>query len=601
MISNHWLYRWVDGQLSSGESLLINDRYYFPVGDAPWLAGNGSDAVPWALILGGTGWPGSITAWCLGIITLNGLGGLALARCMGARWHGAILAGWLVALCPYICHEMMGMRLSQAPLYWLLFFLSLWIRALEKEGRAALLGGVVAGVCFAATAGTYWYQGLWAGALGGLLWLAQRNRQALIGLAASAAVLVGPLLAIFLQSWDAIPGTSEEPFPHPLSIESSLPLSWPLWSGDVDRAEVTLSLVALAAAGTHIYRRIQTSEAQGRWMTRLWRALKPLERALLVGVLLFGLLALGPHLLWPDGTDTGIPGPFALVYSLSPALRRFWWPYRHLVMCLICLLPLAAMGMDYWLERLCKQPWARHGLALLLVILIPLEQGLRGGRLDVPISWFEAPVIYEKVADLPGEVILELPLAPELSTHPQTLSYQWIHGKRLVGGHAMWVERVRPDDWDTWVANNSFLSRLQQFERGELFGEFAFQPEDLTSLRESGVRYLVINAEYFPAALYGLVPAYQELLGQALGDPIIVFRDQLIVYDLEHYDFRGSLEAPEFRLPREYLEQDGSQMLELGYNRPQGWRTVARLFPPAIPPRGEAGELGEEPMLEAQQ
>ena len=40
-------------------------------------------------------------------------------------------------------------------------------------------------------------------------------------------------------------------------------------------------------------------------------------------------------------------------------------------------------------------------------------------------------------------------------------------------------------------------------------------------------------------------------------------------------------------------------MLDLGYSRPQGWRTVARLFPPVIPPRGEAGELGAEPMQEA--
>ena len=34
-LSNHWLLVWVAERVMSGESLLHNDTYYWPVGDAP--------------------------------------------------------------------------------------------------------------------------------------------------------------------------------------------------------------------------------------------------------------------------------------------------------------------------------------------------------------------------------------------------------------------------------------------------------------------------------------------------------------------------------------------------------------------------------------
>ena len=60
MISNHWLYLWMRDQILSGGSLIHNDRYYFPVGDHPWIAGNGSDAFAWMILGSWMPWPASM-------------------------------------------------------------------------------------------------------------------------------------------------------------------------------------------------------------------------------------------------------------------------------------------------------------------------------------------------------------------------------------------------------------------------------------------------------------------------------------------------------------------------------------------------------------
>ena len=96
MISNHWLYRWVAERVAAGQSIVHNDRYYVPIGDGPWLAGNGSDAVPYTLFALLMPWPASATAWVLFSIVLNGLSGFALARRLGA-WAAARSRAWPLA------------------------------------------------------------------------------------------------------------------------------------------------------------------------------------------------------------------------------------------------------------------------------------------------------------------------------------------------------------------------------------------------------------------------------------------------------------------------------------------------------------------------
>ncbi len=591
MISNHWLYRWTAETLLSGDAagLLHNDRYYFPVGDAPFLAGNGSDAVLHTGVAAVLPWPGSVTAWVLLMVTLNGVGGGVLARSLGARSAGVVAGALVLALSPYVAHELMGMRLSQAPLGWFALFLAAWLHlaraAQPRHGMA-----VLAGILYALTAFVYWYHGLWAALLGAGIWAARPRVRPLLAFVPTALLLTLPPLALFLSSWSDIPGTGDDLFPHPLARESSLAVSFPLLGGAVERAEVGPGVLVFVLAGLGL-----GSFSGGSVRARMAAAPR-VAWALVAAAAGFGLLALGPELLLPDGTATGIPGPYRLLYSPLGALRRFWWPYRHVAPLTLALVPLIGRGVDLLVDKAKTAP-ARFGLALAVLAAWPVSLGVARARLDVPTSWWEPPPAYEALGQLPGDVIFELPAAPRLATSQQTLSYQWVHGKTLVNGHAMWVDRVRPDAWDEFVAGNSFLSRLQEYERGQLFGPFAFRPEDVVALREVGVRHLVVNAEYHPRALFPLVQGYRRIFTQLFGEPTFTFRDQLFAWDLERYAFAGKATAPEFRLPPELLEGDGSRMLDLGYNRPQGWRTVALLFPPVIPPAADAdGQPGAGPV-----
>lgn len=571
MLSNHWLYGWIGERLLAGESIVHNTHYYFPIGDHPWLAGNGSDAVFHTPLHGLIGWPGSVTAWLLIVLTANGIAGWCLCRAAGAKNAGALFGGATLALSAYVCHELAGGRFSQVPLWAFAGFLAAWIKLLDT-GRWRW--AVVSALLYGCTAFLYWYYGLWAALVGGVLVLF-RGRPALamwpqlVGFAAGGLLLVVPPLALFLKNWQNIPGTESEGFPHPLASSSGLPLSFVAWGSGAERGDVVLSLVAVGLA------------AFGLWRAR---PLGWLERGLAACGVLFLVLALGPDILLPDGTPSGIPGPYLLAYGGLDVLQRYWWPYRHIVVLMFAVAVFAARALpDRW------------QLGLLLTALLPLDLSLRDGKSSAPSAWWEPPEAYLAIADLPGEALIELPIAPQVVSTQQTLIYQRVHGKRLVNGHAMWVDRVRPDAWDAWVAQNTFLTVLQQYEQGQLMkAPFAFRPEHVIALRQSGVRYLVVNAEYFPRALYGLVERYPAIFQPLFGDPVYTFRDHLFVWDLENYTHVGFIEdVPEFGLPEDYRDSDGSAMLDVGHGRALGLRGLARLFPPTIPPQPE-GEVQED-------
>ena len=579
MLSNHWLYCWVAEQLAAGRSILHNFRYYYPVGDAPWLAGNGGDAVPYTLFHALGGWPGGLTAWLFLAIVLNVLAGYALCRRVGAERSASLFGAATLGVFSYIAHELSGGRFSQVPIYGLLAFLWAWMGLLERPGwRRALLAGLL----FGWTADIYWYYGLWAAWMGfilGLAWFIARRGQ-WRGALGPLALFVGvslactlPLLRIFLDNWSGIPGSDDLRFPHPLALSSSLSVTFPLYGGSMERGEVLLSATACLLA------------LVGLWRMRGWK-----PWGLVASGVFFYLLALGPEIHGPRGVSTGIPGLFAWVYRPVGVLQRYWWPYRHILGVAVPVAALAALGLGR-LQRWLPRPVALV-LPWLLAALLPLELEVRGGKASPAMSWWEPPQVYEQLAALDGEAILELPVAPQVVTTQQSLIYQRVHGKALVNGHAMWVDRVRPDAWDTWVEKNTFLTVLQRYERGQLFGPFAFQPQDVAVLREQGITYLVLNAEYFPQALYGLVERYPVIFQELFGAPVLQWRDHLFVWDLRRYTLTGSVAAPEFQLPASYLDRDGSHMLDVGHNRALGLRGLTRVFPPQLPPGPPAGESG---------
>ena len=90
-ISNHWLLAWVAERLAAGEGILHNPRYYWPVGDAPVLAGNGAEGVaylPFHVLLG---WPTGAVVYLTVVLAFNGLAAWALGRALGAGPVHALL------------------------------------------------------------------------------------------------------------------------------------------------------------------------------------------------------------------------------------------------------------------------------------------------------------------------------------------------------------------------------------------------------------------------------------------------------------------------------------------------------------------------------
>lgn len=552
-LGNHWLYRWIPEMLSRGGSILHNDRYYWPVGDAPFLAGNGSDAVPFTALGSWVDWPFSVTVWCLLTVVLNGFGGLVLAEAAGVAGGGALVTGAFVAFSPYVARELSAGRFAQAGLWTSAFFLAAWLRLLREPGwrRAAW-----AGLWFSLAAFQYWYYGLWMALAGVCFWLGRPRVGPVLRFLPFALAGTVPPLALFLANWGAIPGVEEVAFPHPLSIDYALSATFPVWSGTGSLASLALplGLSALAWAG------LRGADA-------------PLRRGVLVAAALFYALCLGPELLTPAGESTGVPGPYQLVYRWSPVLQRFWWPYRHLAPLTLVLLPLVARGAQRLLA------WLDVAYApLVLVALIPIESYGRGAVVEVSSSWFTPPASYRALAELPAGNVLELPLFEKIARNESSLSYQWVHGHTLLAGHAMWVDRVRPQAWDAWVAQQPLLAALRSFEAGKLTGAWAL---DGAPWADGAVAYVTLNREYFPGELAPLREAHAAFLTAWYG-PAVIKGGGVAVWDVRGPPAETTYVWPSWSPPAGYVSSSGLASLPESV-RAAGWRNWPRTVPPAEP------------------
>ena len=133
----------------------------------------------------------------------------------------------------------------------------------------------------------------------------------------------------------------------------------------------------------------------------------------LVALLAFGWLTLGPELRW-GGTNTGIPGPFALISRL-PFFSGNRYPSRYSVMLLVCAATLAAYGL-LWLTR-----QRRPTRAALILAASALVFGLEQVAVPLPVNDFRIPPLYARLAAEPGDfAVLELPTG-------------WRNGARVLG------------------------------------------------------------------------------------------------------------------------------------------------------------------------
>ncbi len=261
----------------------------------------------------------------------------------------------------------------------------------------------------------------------------------------------------------------------------------------------------------------------------------------------------------------------------------------------------ARVGVDTLADRL-RARWRHATVPLLLGItaLLLIELYARGTGVTVQASWWQAPEAYQALGELEGEALMELPLSPALAQNQQSLSYQWVHGKRLLNGHAMWVDRVRPDAWDAWVQANSFLGGLQRYEQGQGGTSFEVEPDDIVALQELGLRQVVVNAEYLPGKLISLVPRYETILDGLFGEPVLNHRNLVMAWDLANYTGTRRVEVSAWEPLEENLSTDGTNVAEVGSINSLGWRPLDRSLPPSWPadePSWEQTLQGMPPML----
>ena len=527
-LGNHWLMVWVAERVMHGQSILWNDSYYWPIGDAPWLAGNGSEGFAYLPFHALLGWPLGANVYLVGVLTLNGLSAWTLARAAGCGRAAALAAAPTATLSIFAMQELGAGRFSQVSLCWLTFFLASWLYLLDAPSMRRALGSAA---LLAVTSLFYWYYGFFGVMAGAVLLAAQgvatwrRLGRHLVVFSGAYLLLIGPLLWVYLRYWTSIPGTGEEQFPHREAIGDS---TWP-------------GVPFLVTGGRHSGRALPFTTvlfaAIGLFHARRRSALGFAAVALLFASLMAG--ALIPH------------GPYEWVYGLAGPLRRFWWPYRHVAALNIALVTLAALGADSLLKRsvFALRPKLVAAFGALLALSIPAQLSLQGAPWNAQFSKVVAPEpFYAAVATLPGARLIEPPLAPQLASSETPLIYQIYHGKQLVNGHAEWVDRVRPDAWDAFVAGNSFLSGMQKLERGELAGDFVFEAADLQALLDQDVRIMVLNREYFPVTFSGLITSYTELFTGLFGAPVEGGK-RAKAWDMKAWNGSTSVVIPRFSWP----------------------------------------------------
>lgn len=541
-LSNHWLLVWVSEQLSTGGSLLHNDRYYWPVGDTPLLAGNGSEGflvLPFYLLLG---WPGGVSAYVITIAALGGLASFWAARQFGASPTGALMAAPF-AVSPYVLGELSAGRFTQSDVIFLALALGAFARIFARQRKGLPVGpgdGALAGLCWGLTAVLYWFYGYFvalAVLIAGVhqLWRFRRVPwAAVLGFAVVGGLVVAGPLSWYFAHWDLIPGTGElSAYPHRETEGDSLPWHFPVHftrAAAATAQPLPVVLLALYALARGLRRRHDGAVQAG-----------------LIGLTGY-LLAGGPHLF-----GTLVPSPFDLAYGHLSVLRRFWWPSRHLVLVHFAGGVLASLGATWLLQRWKQAYWVPG----LLALGTPVWLMAAGDLFHTHVSRFSAPPVYRELAQLEPGVVLELPLSPTLAGTQVQLVWQLVHRKPLLTGHAHWVDRVRPDAWDVFVVEHPVLRSLADWEE-DASEVVQVDAADHQALLDLGLRYVVLNPENLPLQLKDLVTAYRRTFDALYGAPVL--RDgQVRVYDLANWTGETDFRPPAWKMPPNLRRADGAQ------------------------------------------
>ncbi|MGC6507155.1 MAG: hypothetical protein ACON4U_02020 [Myxococcota bacterium] len=532
-LSNHWLLVWISTQMAAGESILHNDLYYVPVGDKPWLAGNGSVGFWMAPFLWVLGWPTGVP---IGFSVL--WGGIAMAfywLCQGfqiRRW-AALFPISLVLCMPYLGHELSAGRFSQVDILWLCLS---WAGLMHLFQKNNLPVAILTGVCVSLTAVMYWYYAwffvliaLWVALSMGVL--KQITPWSGIAIAAGVSVLcISPIAVLFAHNWAAIPGTQELIFPSPEAVQSGMEIFPMTFLGPGLGGQSVLCWIGCGLAVVLGFR-------EGR---------SPLTLSLIGIAFIFGLLSMG--------TNTPM---FEMVYGLATPLKRFWWPARHVLVFGLAVSLLAAHGVRAFMVH--NQLWGKNIVMVSLALLVPFTHMAQGQSLETvttPLSG--VPMPYAELDFLPEGGVIHLPLSPEISVSQAPLYFQLYHQRPMLNGHAQWVDRVRPELWDAQIDGHVFLSDLQSYEHNPLQNRIRFNADELEYLKTLNLRYIVLDPSLFSKPLAPMLRGLREGLTVLFGSP--VHRHQsVLIWDTHNWTKRSEVSLSTWEWPSTLIKGNGSQ------------------------------------------
>ena len=314
--------------------------------------------------------------------------------------------------------------------------------------------------------------------------------------AMGSLVFVLPVLWIYLSNWHLIPGALESEFPAAEAMIDSIEPNWLIVHSHGKTAGATQSIlvIAIIAAG---FRFVQRKD--------LW---------------IFVGSAIAFVVFWGLAMGTKLP-LYELFYGWNEQLRRFWWPSRHLLMTNIAAASLLSLA----LVALQKQKKFQREIhwSIGIAIAIPVSIYLQGDRpfhanhspVDLP------PELYQQLEKRSEKGIIQPPLNPKISRSQTALLFQIYHRKKMLNGHAQWVDRVRPTAWDAFIEEHSLLGYLSSFEEAEFSGTIEITMDDIQELLDIELELFVIDRELLYAELPQILTGYLSICRQLFGREIL--------------------------------------------------------------------------------
>jgi hypothetical protein len=436
-------------------------------------------------------------------LVLAGLGATALARAAGFSWPAALVAGLLMQLDGYVLDHLKEGRPEQVGVGVVSLALAGAVQLWRNEaGRGA---AIATGLAAVLTVAISWELAVMTALIGLWLlpWLPRSTRaptawRRLALAAATATVLLGPPVVLFLARASAARPPDESSFSLPLAAAMSVPaLGWFGW-GSIRPGWVALVALPLAALlGKPESRRLHLGIAIGLGLTLL--------------------LATGPTpRLWGPAAATPTPwAPFLLLQKL-PLMGWFHWPDRPLLAWSVAA-PVAAAAVIDAARRL---PHKLASLAALLLAalfvgdaVVETRQTRRwpDARYSLPAS---GGMVWLGRDPHPGAV-LDLPWQGRGNFTVDYTANQLVHGRPIHFG--LLPERLTGVDQSAFIAQVPLLLWIEAAEGGAVAAAPALSEGELAWLSAQGFGWLNLRG---PGVDPQLAAQLAQSVEAALGPPV---------------------------------------------------------------------------------